>query len=308
MSEFKLTKLEQKKRRIKDPIEDKVLYITVGTILTLFTLVVLYPLIYVVSSSFSSGAAVSTGRVLLWPVEPTLEGYRTVFAHKYIISSYANTIFYTVVGTIINLAITVTCAYPLSRRDFPMRRSFSLLFMFTMYFGGGLIPTYILMSQIGFVNSRWAMLIPGALSVYNMILVRTYLTSSVPIELLEASQIDGCSDAGFFFRILLPLSKPIIAVITLYYAVGHWNAYFNAMIYLNDVEKYPLQLILREILLASQISLDDMVDVEAMVAKQGLSDILKYALIVVATAPILCMYPFIQRYFIKGVMIGSVKG
>jgi multiple sugar transport system permease protein/putative aldouronate transport system permease protein len=308
MSVAKLSKAEMKKRRIKDPVEDKILYAVVGTILTLFTLVVLYPLIYVVSSSFSSGTAVSTGRVLLWPVEPTLEGYRTVFAHKHIISAYTNTIFYTVVGTLINLAITVTCAYPLSRRDFPMRRFFSLLFLFTMYFGGGLIPTYILMSKLGFVNSRWVMLIPGALSVYNMILVRTYLSGSIPGELLEASQIDGCTDAGFFFKILLPLSKPIIAVITLYYAVGHWNAYFNAMIYLNDVDKYPLQLILREILLASQISLDDMVDVEAMVAKQGLADILKYALIVVATAPILCVYPFIQRYFIKGVMIGSVKG
>jgi len=308
MSELKLSKAEMKKRRIKDPTEDKILYAVVGTILTLFTLIVLYPLIYVVSSSFSSGTAVSTGRVLLWPVESTLKGYETVFAHKHIISAYSNTIFYTVVGTVINLAVTVTCAYPLSRRDFPMRRFFSLMFLFTMYFGGGLIPTYILMSKIGFVNSRWVMLIPGALSVYNMILVRTYLSSSIPGELLEASQIDGCSDTGFFFKILLPLSKPIIAVITLYYAVGHWNAYFNAMIYLNDVEKYPLQLILREILLASQISLDDMVDVEAMVAKQGLSDILKYALIVVATAPILCVYPFIQRYFIKGVMIGSVKG
>jgi len=308
MSELKLSKAEMKKRRIKDPTEDKILYAVVGTILTLFTLIVLYPLIYVVSSSFSSGTAVSTGRVLLWPVESTLKGYETVFAHKHIISAYSNTIFYTVVGTVINLAVTVTCAYPLSRRDFPMRRFFSLMFLFTMYFGGGLIPTYILMSKIGFVNSRWVMLIPGALSVYNMILVRTYLSSSIPGELLEASQIDGCSDTGFFFKILLPLSKPIIAVITLYYAVGHWNAYFNAMIYLNDVDKYPLQLILREILLASQISLDDMVDVEAMVAKQGLSDILKYALIVVATAPILCVYPFIQRYFIKGVMIGSVKG
>ena len=238
----------------------------------------------------------------------SLELNPRIFAHKHIISAYTNTIFYTVVGTLINLAITVTCAYPLSRRDFPMRRFFSLLFLFTMYFGGGLIPTYILMSKLGFVNSRWVMLIPGALSVYNMILVRTYLSGSIPGELLEASQIDGCSDTGFFFKILLPLSKPIIAVITLYYAVGHWNAYFNAMIYLNDVDKYPLQLILREILLASQISLDDMVDVEAMVAKQGLADILKYALIVVATAPILCVYPFIQRYFIKGVMIGSVKG
>ena len=308
MSEARLTKEEIKKRRIKDPFEDKVLYMVVTIILCLFTLAVLYPLIYVVSSSFSSGAAVSTGRVLLWPVDFSLEGYKTVFAHRHIGSAYTNTIFYTVVGTIINLIVTVTCAYPLSRRDFPMRRGFSLLFLFTMFFGGGLIPTYILMSQIGFVNTRWAMLIPGALSVYNMILVRTYLSTGIPVELLEASQIDGCSDTGFFFKILLPLSKPIIAVITLYYAVGHWNAYFNAMIYLNEVKLYPLQLILRQILVANQVSMEDLVDVEAMVAKQGLADILKYALIVVATAPILCVYPFIQRYFIKGVMIGSVKG
>ncbi len=297
-----------KHRKVKDPIEDKILYIMVDIILVLFTLVVLYPLIYVVSSSFSSGAAVSTGRVILLPVEPTLEGYKTVFAHKHIGSAYFNTILYTVVGTLINLAVTLTCAYPLSRRDFPMKRGFSLLFLFTMFFGGGLIPTYILMTQIHFVNTRWAMLIPGALSVYNMILVRTYFVSSIPQELLEASQIDGCSDANYFFRIMLPLSKPIIAVVTLYYAVGHWNSYFNAMIYLNDVKLYPLQLILRQILVANQISLDDLVDVEMMQAKQGLADILKFALIVVSTAPILCVYPFIQRYFIKGVMIGSVKG
>ena len=297
-----------KRRKVKDPIEDKILYIVVDAILILFTVVVLYPLIYVVSSSFSSGAAVSTGRVILLPVEPTLEGYRTVFAHKHIGSAYFNTVFYTVVGTMINLAVTLTGAYPLSRRDFPMRRGFSLLFLFTMFFGGGLIPTYILMTQLHFVNTRWAMLIPGALSVYNMILVRTYFVSSIPQELLEASMIDGCSDANYFFRIMLPLSKPIIAVVTLYYAVGHWNSYFSAMIYLNDVELYPLQLILRQILVANQISLDDLVDVEMMQAKQGLADILKFALIVVSTAPILCVYPFIQRYFIKGVMIGSVKG
>ena len=182
------------------------------------------------------------------------------------------------------------------------------LFLFTMFFSGGLIPTYILISNLGFVNTIWAMLIPGALSVYNMILVRTFLTGNIPLELLEASQIDGCSDAKYFTAVLLPLSKPVIAVITLYYAVGHWNSYFNAMIYLSDMELYPLQLILRQILVASQINLSDMVDVESMVAKQGLADILKYALIVVSTVPILCMYPFIQRYFIKGVMIGSVKG
>ena len=166
----------------------------------------------------------------------------------------------------------------------------------------------MLVSRLKMTNTIWAMLLPAALSVYNMILVRTFLTGSILHELLEASQIDGCSDARYFTAVPLPLSKPVIAVITLYYAVGHWNSYFNAMIYLNDVDMYPLQLILQQILVAGQISLNDMVDVEAMAAKQGLSDVLKYALIVVSTAPIPCMYPFIQRYLIKGAMIGSVKG
>ncbi len=298
----------KKSTTIQFSMEDKILYSIVTVVLTVFTILVAYPMIYVLSSSFSSGTAISSGQVILWPVDLSLEGYKAVFSHRYIIPAYRNTIFYTVAGTIINLAITLTCAYPLSRKDFPLRKFFMGMFLFTMFFSGGLIPTYILISNLGFVNTIWAMLIPGALSVYNMILVRTFLTGNIPLELLEASQIDGCSDAKYFTTVLLPLSKPVIAVITLYYAVGHWNSYFNAMIYLSDMELYPLQLILRQILVASQINLSDMVDVESMVAKQGLADILKYALIVVSTVPILCMYPFIQRYFIKGVMIGSVKG
>lgn len=298
----------KKTKAIHDSAEDRILYAVVGILLLLFTVVVAYPIVYVVSSSFSSGTAVSTGRVILWPVDFSLEGYKTVFAHRYIVSAYRNTIFYTVAGSFINLFVTMTCAYPLSRRDFPMRNFFSGLFLFTMFFSGGLIPSYILISQLGLVNTMWALLLPGALSVYNMILARTFLSSSIPNDLLEASQIDGCSDFRYFFAILLPLAKPVIAVITLYYAVAHWNSYFNAMIYLNDMELYPLQLILRQILISNQINLNDMVDVESMVAKQGLSDILKYALIVVSTAPIMCIYPFIQRYFVKGVMIGSIKG
>ena len=300
--------IKRKAKNIRDTKSDSVLYAIVGVVLVLFTLVVLYPVIYVVSSSFSSGTAISTGKVLLWPVDFTLEGYKTVFAHKSILPAYRNTIFYTFSGTFINLIVTVTCAYPLSRKDFPMKGFFMGLFLFTMFFSGGLIPSFILMSQLKLLNTVWAMLIPGALSVYNMILVRTFLISNIPGELLEASQIDGCSDIMYFFRILLPLSKPVIAVITLYYAVGHWNAYFNAMIYLSDKNLYPLQLILRQILVASKINLDEITGVEAIIGKQGLADILKYALIVVATAPIMCVYPFIQRYFIQGVMIGSVKG
>lgn len=294
-------------RRVKDPVEDRILYIAVNLILGLFTLIVLLPLIHIVAASFSSGTAVSTGRVLLWPVDFSLVGYETVFGHRLILSAYRNTIFYTVAGTLINLALTLTCAYPLSRRDMPMKKGFMLIFLITMFFSGGLIPTYMLMAQIKFVNTIWAMLIPGAVSVYNMILVRTYFSNSIPNELLEAAQIDGCSDARYFFSIMLPLSKPIIAVVTLYYAVAHWNAYFNGMMYLNDQKLYPLQLVLRQILIASQIDLQDL-DVESMIARQGLADLLKYSLIVVSTAPIMCVYPFVQRYFIKGVMIGSVKG
>lgn len=293
---------------IKDSKEDKILYTVVNIVLVFFLLLVAYPLIYVVSSSFSSGMAVSTGRVILWPVDFSLEGYKTVFSHKLIGTAYRNTIFYTVAGTLINVAITVMCAYPLARNDFPMKKFFSIFFIIIMFFNGGMIPTYMVVSKLKLTNTIWSMLLPGAISVYNMILVRTFIKNSIPEALLEASQIDGCSDAKFFFHILLPLSKPVLAVITLYYAVGHWNAYFNAMMYLNNQELYPLQIILRQILVANQINLNDMVDVEAMVAKQGLADVLKYALIVVSTAPILCVYPFIQRFFIKGVMVGSVKG
>ncbi len=301
-------KKKQAGKAIRDPREDRILYIVVNTVLILFTLTVAYPLIYVLSSSFSSGHAVSTGQVVLLPVEFSLEGYKAVFAHRLIGSAYFNTFFYTVAGTIINVVFTTMCAYPMSRADFPMKKFFTIFFLIVMFFGGGLIPTYLVISKLKMVNTIWVMLLPGAVSVSNMILVRTYFKSSVPQDLLEASQIDGCSDAKYFFHILLPLSKPVIAVITLYYAVGHWNDYFTAMMYLNDEKLYPLQIILRQILVMNQINLNEMVDVEQMRAKQGLADVLKYALIVVSTVPILCFYPFIQRYFIKGVMIGSLKG
>ena len=298
----------KKRKKIKDAVEDKILYTCVTLVLILFAILVSYPLIYVLSASFSSPRAVISGKVILFPVDFSLEGYKAVFSHRHIVSGYRNTIFYTVAGTLINLIVTMTCAYPLSRKDFPMRNAFSWLFLFTMFFGGGLIPTYILMTQIKFVNTIWSMLIPGAISVYNMILARTFLSGSIPKDLHDAAQIDGCSDTSYFFRILMPLSKPIISVLTLYYAVGHWNSYFNAMIYLNDIHLFPLQLILRQILVANQIDLGDLVDVESLVSKQGLADLLKYSLIVVSTVPIMCVYPFIQKYFIKGVMIGSIKG
>lgn len=295
-------------RRMKDPIEDKILYFIVYTSLIFFTVLVMYPLIHILSASFSSGSAVSSGRVILFPVEPTLAGYRAVFKHKNILTAYRNTIIYTVSGTLVNVAMTLICAYPLSRKDMQFKKFYMFLFVFTMYFGGGLIPSYILMTKLNLVNNPLVMIIPGALSVYNMIVTRTFFMTNLPQELLDSAQIDGCSDAKFFFMIALPLSKAIIAVMTLFYAVGHWNAYFGAMIYLNNPKLHPLQLILREILVLNTVLLSDIDDPEVIAANQGLADLLKYSLIIVSTAPVLTFYPFVQKYFIKGVMIGSIKG
>ena len=257
---------------------------------------------------YAEFVAVPEGQLLPIPKGFTLEAYENVFKQERILQGYANSILYTVLGTCWNLVLTIPLAYVLSRKKLRGRWLLTIYFLIPMYFSGGLVPQYIQVKNLGLLNQPYTLIILGGLNIYNMIVARVYFQTAIPGDLYEASKIDGASEFRTFFSIMIPLAKPIIAVITLYYAVGHWNAYFNAMIYLNDVDKYPLQLILREILLASQISLDDMVDVEAMVAKQGLADILKYALIVVATAPILCVYPFIQRYFIKGVMIGSVKG
>ncbi len=296
------------KQKIKHPMEDRILYAVVYTIIILFTIVVLYPIIFVISASFSEGTEVQLGHVYLLPVKPTLEGYKAVFSHKNVLTGYRNTLFYTLFGTLINVVVTVICAYPLSRRDMPLRGFFMFLYTFTMFFGGGLIPSYLLVNSLGMVNTIWALLIPGAMSVYNMIITRTFFQNSVPVELLEASQIDGCSDARYFFSVLLPLSQAVISVIALYYAVGHWNSYFSALIYLRNTELQPLQLILRNILLSTRISLNEFEDPDLMEGKIGLEFLVKYALIVVSSAPIMCLYPFVQKFFAKGVMLGSVKG
>lgn len=294
--------------KIKNPMEDRILYFVVYTVIILFLLVILYPIIFIISASFSEGSEVQLGRVYLWPVKPTLEGYRAVFSHRNIMTGYRNTILYTLGGTLINVVVTVLCAYPLSRRDMPMRGYFVFLFVFTMFFGGGLIPTYLLVNSLGMVNTFWALLIPGAMSVYNMIITRTFFQNGVPHELLEASQIDGCSDARYFFSILLPLSQAVISVISLYYAVAHWNSYFSALIYIRDKQLQPLQLILRSILLSTRVSLNEFEDPDLLEGKIGLEFLVKFALIVVSSAPIMCLYPFVQKFFAKGVMLGSVKG
>ena len=287
---------------------DRMFYLLVNIVVAILGLIVLYPLVYILSSSFSSPSAVAAGKVVLFPVDFSLRGYKAVFDYDLVYTGYRNTIFYTVVGTMINISLTMIAAYPLARRNLPGKGFFTFLFTFTMMFSGGMIPNYILMKELKIINTAWCMLLPGAVSAYNLIVTRTFIQNSIPEELLEAAQIDGCTDAQFFFRFVLPLSKAVMAVITLYYAVHHWNAYFNAFLYLNKRDLYPLQIFLREILIMNSVNTEMVVDTQMQEAMQGMADLLKYSLIVVSTAPILCIYPFLQRYFIKGVMIGSLKG
>jgi multiple sugar transport system permease protein/putative aldouronate transport system permease protein len=295
-------------RKMKITFEDKIYYLVIYAISFILLVSVLYPMIFIVSASFSSPYAVSTGQVTLLPVEPGIQGYAAVFKDARIPMGYRNTVFYTVFGTLINVSMTLVCAYPLARKRLPHRGVITFFFTFTMLFSGGMIPNYILLRDLHMLNTIWALLIPGAISVYSMIITRTFIANSIPEELLEATQIDGCSDFKYFFLFVLPLSKAVIAVIAMQYAVGHWNAYFNAFIYLTKKELYPLQVFLREILIMSQMAASDIADPETAVAMQGLADLLKYSLIVISSAPILCIYPFFQKYFVKGVMIGSIKG
>jgi len=294
--------------KFRDPLSDKIFYGINNGIMCLLLVVFLYPLIYIVAASFSDAVAVAEGRVILWPVGFNLEGYAAVFRNKDIVRGFINSAFYTVTGTLINIAVTMCCAYPLSRKDLPFRRQITLLFAFTMLFGGGMIPNYILLQKMGMLNTIWAMIIPGAMSVYNMVIARTFIETSIPQELLEAARIDGCSDTRYFFQIVLPLSKAVLAVLSLYYAIGHWNSYFNAFLYLTDRTLYPLQIILREILIANSIDTNMTLDPTTMSALRNIRELLKFSLIIVSSLPVLCFYPIAQKYFIKGVMIGSIKG
>lgn len=300
--------MQKSKNAVQRSRDDKLFYSISYAFVILLTLIVLYPLIFIVSASFSSANAVSSGRVVLFPVEPSVMGYQRVFENERVWTGYANTILYTGLGTLINVFMTLICAYPLARKKLPHKGFFTFLFTFTMLFSGGMIPSYLVMRDLKILNTVWVMVLPGAIGISQMIVTRTFLRSTIPDELLEATQIDGCNDFRFFTMFVLPLSKAVIAVIAMQYAIGHWNSYFNAMIYLSDSSKYPLQIFLREILIMNDIDTSDIVDEELAIAMQGMADLLKYALIVVATAPILCIYPFVQKYFVKGVMMGSLKG
>jgi len=277
-------------------------------VLLIILAAVLYPLVFVLSASISDPQKVVSGQVWLWPEGLTLRGYEKVFHNGDILRGYINTILYTLAGTALNLLLTVMAAYPLSRRDLYGRGVVTAFFVFTMFFSGGLIPTYLLIKKLGMINTFWAMIIPGAVAVWNIVIMRTFFQQSIPRELEEAAEMDGGSNMTILLRIVLPLSMPILAVMTLFYSVGHWNAFFNALIYLTDRSKYPLQLILREILIQSQMS--DMVQVsEESLAKSIMeAESIKYAVVIVANLPIFLLYPFLQRYFVKGITIGALKG
>ncbi|MDO3411731.1 carbohydrate ABC transporter permease [Saccharibacillus sp. CPCC 101409] len=297
---------------IQETKQDKVFLAFVYLILTVALVIVAYPLIYIVSASITNPNLVASGDMWLLPKDITFEGYRRVFQDTSIWRGYMNTIIYTVVGTLVNLIFTLPAAYALSRRDFVGRNIFMMIFMVTMFFGGGLVPTYLVVRSLGLVDSMWALILPGATSIWNLIVCRTFFQSSIPRELQEAAEIDGCSNFRLFFRIVLPLSSALIAVMALFFGVGHWNNYFSAMIYLNHQEKYPLQLVLRQILVLQQMSAQagtiDASMATSLNNKAEVAALVKYAVIIVATLPIIAVYPFLQRYFVQGVMIGSVKG
>lgn len=267
---------------------------------------ILIPLIFVVAASFSSPDALLSAKVFLWPVDFTLRGYKMVFDHDLLPLSFWNSIVYTVVGTVINLVLTVLAAYPLSRKDLAVRNPIMMLFAFTMLFNGGMIPTYLLARDLGMLDTMWAILLPTAISVWNLIITRTYFQTSIPQEILESASIDGCNDFQFLIRMVIPLSVPILAVNVLLYAVGHWNSYFNEMIYLSTNTKFPLQLILRDILLNDQSA--GTMDVTEQLERQKTQYLLQYSSMVVGTMPLMLLYPAVQKYFIKGIMVGAVKG
>jgi multiple sugar transport system permease protein/putative aldouronate transport system permease protein len=287
---------------------DSVFYVANNIFLLMFMIVCLYPLLYVLSSSLSSPTAVLTGKVRLWPVDFGFKGYITVFKNMSVYTGYTNSIIYTAIGTLLNVSMTLMTAYPLSRRELVGRMAISFMLAFTMWFNGGMIPTYILMKNMNFINTRMAMWFPGMVSVWNVIITRTYFKTTIPDELFESASLDGCTYGKYFIYVVLPLSGAIIAVISLFSAVGHWNAYFNAFLYLNNEKLYPLQVILRNILLQNAVTTDSLASLRSDASEAGLQELLKYSLIMVACIPVWCAYPFVQKFFVRGVMVGSIKG
>ena len=288
-------------------LPDRILLGCIWAMLIFIMVVILVPVLFIIASSFSDAKAVSAGRVFLWPVDFSLAGYQVIFQSPNIVRAFANSVAYTAVGTVVSVSLTLLAGYPLSRTDLRIRGFVMFLFTVTMFFSGGMIPTYLVVSKLKLVDSFWAMILPSAMGVWNVILIKTYIQSSIPGEIYESASIDGCSDWKYFIQMVIPLSKPIIAVMILLYAVGKWNDFFSGLLYLNDVNKQPLQLLLRNILVTNdaagmQLSLTEQMN------RQELKTLLQYSLIIVSSVPVMILYPFIQKYFVKGVTVGAVKG
>ena len=303
-----MKEIKAKKTRKPTSPGDRAFDIAVYVILAIVMLVILYPLYFVVIASLSDPLAVMSGQVIFTPVSLNFESYRLVFKDSRVLIGYRNTILYTVAGTALNIFMSVAAAYPLSRKNLKGKGIGLGMMVFTMFFSGGMIPTYINMNSLGLLNTFWVMILPCALSVYNVMIMRTYFSTSIPFEIEEAAMIDGASHYRTLWSVVLPLSKPILAVMVLFYAVNHWNSYFDALLYLSDESRYPLQLVLRSILIQSQASEESFAGIGSTYNRMLLSETMKYALIIVASVPVLILYPFLQKYFVKGVMIGSVKG
>ena len=304
-----LNKGKKNKNKVKlyHSVPDRILTGSVWVLLLIIMVVILVPLMFVLASSFSDPSAVSSGKVLLWPVDFSLVGYQAIFQSPSILRGFINSVEYTLVGTIISVTLTLFAAYPLSRVDLQIRGPVMFLFTVTMFFSGGMIPTYLVVSKLHLIDTFWAMIIPSAMGVWNVILTKTYIQSSIPLEIYESASIDGCSDWKYFTSMVLPLSKPIIAVMVLLYAVGKWNDFFSGLLYLNDSARQPLQMILRNILVMSD-SVGINMNLAQQMNRQELKTLLQYSLIVVSSVPVLLLYPLIQKHFVKGIMMGSIKG
>lgn len=290
---------------MKKSLGDKLFLFIVYGVLSLILVLTLYPLIYVISASISNPAELIKGNLWFLPKGLNVNAYKKVLQNPDIVTGYINSVKYTFVGTFINIVMTIMAAYPLSRSDFKGRNVLTLFFSFTLFFSGGLIPTFLIYKNVlGLYNNIWAIVLPSAINVWNLVIMRTYFQTSIPLEVQEAAFIDGCSNVGTLKRIILPLSKPIIAVMVMYYGVAHWNAYFNALIYIKDRELLPLQMVIRNILIVSIAGGEG----ESLLDQLLLSEGIKYAVIVVSSLPMLMLYPFIQKYFVKGVTMGAVKG
>lgn len=301
----------QPRARVRETMEDRITLGVFYVLLTLIALITIYPVLYVISASVSEPTAVNDGSVVLWPVGFQLEGYQYIFENDWILLGYRNSLIYTVAGTLLDIAVTFLAAYALSRRDIFGRRALNTYMIIPMWFSGGLIPTFMMINSMGLVDQWYTLIIIGAFNTYNFVICRTFIQSNIPLELQEAARIDGCSDLGIMAKVVLPLSKPVLAILCLYYGLAHWNDYFTGLIYINTRSLQPLQLFLREILIQNaqlEMGSGDMMALEDSMRRVYMMQVMRYGLIVVSSVPMLILYPFVQKYFVQGVMIGALKG